>query len=59
MKEDYVASGEEIPLAPSRKQYTGTFNVRIDKRIHRDLAVEAAQAGVMVSQKLAQSVKHI
>lgn len=62
MKEDYVASGEEIPVAPSRKKYSGSFNVRIDKRIHRDLAIEAAQSGVslnaLVAQKLAEAVRH-
>src|SRR5262245_39724934 len=63
MKEDYLVSGEKVPIAPSRKRYSGNFNVRIDKRIHRDLAIEAAQAGVslnyLVAQKLAESVRHI
>lgn len=58
-----LISGEErkpIPIAPSRREYSGQFNVRIDRRVHRALAVEAAQAGVtlnaLVSQKLAKSV---
>lgn len=63
MKEDYRASGEPIPVAPARKSYSGSFNVRIDKRVHRDLAEEAALAGVslnaLVAQKLAQTVKHV
>jgi len=62
MKEDYQTSGEEIPVAPSRKKYSGSFNVRIDKRIHRDLTIEAAQSGVslnaLVAQKLAEAVRH-
>lgn len=62
MKEDYQASGEEVPVAPSRKKYSGSFNIRIDKRIHRDLAIEAAQAGIslnaLVAQKLAEAVLH-
>ncbi len=61
MKEDYHASGEEIPIAPSHKQYSGSFNIRIDKRIHRSLAIEAAQSGIslnaLVAQKLAQAVR--
>ncbi|NJN23784.1 MAG: type II toxin-antitoxin system HicB family antitoxin [Acaryochloridaceae cyanobacterium RL_2_7] len=56
VKEDYQESGEEIPVAPSRKDYSGCFNIRIDKRVHRQLAVEAARAGIslnaLVSQKL-------
>ena len=56
-KETYEEIGEPIPTAPAKKDYSGQFNVRIDKRIHRALAVEAARAGLslnaLVSQKLA------
>ena len=56
VKESYRKHGEVIPVAPSRKEYSGQFNVRIDKRIHRELAIEAAHAGIslnaLVSQKL-------
>ena len=59
IKEDYLEDGEEIPIAPSRKEYSGCFNVRIDKRIHRALAIEAAQAGIslnaLVNAKLAKN----
>ena len=34
MKECYKEDGEPVPVAPSRKQYSGTFNIRIDKRLH-------------------------
>jgi predicted HicB family RNase H-like nuclease len=61
MKEDYRASGEPIPVAPSHKQYSGNFNIRIDKRVHRSLAIEAAQSGIslnaLIAQKLAQSIR--
>ena len=57
VKEDYREDGEAIPVAPSRKDYSGCFNVRIDKRIHKALAIEAARAGIslnaLVSAKLA------
>lgn len=60
MKESYCKHGEEIPISPLRKEYSGQFNVRIDKRIHRALAIEAARAGIslnaLVAQKLAQQV---
>ena len=59
IKEDYIEDGEAIPVAPSRKEYSGCFNVRIDKRIHRALAIEAAQAGIslnaLVNAKLAKN----
>ncbi len=61
IKESYLKHDEPIPVAPSKKEYSGQFNVRIDKRIHRALAIEAAQAGIslnaLVAQKLSQSVK--
>ena len=54
----YQKHGEPVPVAPSRKEYSGQFNVRIDRRLHRALAIEAAKAGVslnaIVSQKLAK-----
>ena len=62
MKECYREDGEEVPIAPSRREYSGCFNVRIDKRVHRALAMEAAKAGVslnaLVAQKLGRSSEH-
>lgn len=61
VKESYRKHGEPVPLAPSRKAYSGQFNVRIDRRLHRALAIEAAKAGVslnaIVSQKLAKAIQ--
>lgn len=62
MKESYVKHGDEIPVAPTRKEYSGQFNVRVDKRVHRALAVEAARAGIslnaLIAQRLSQAVSH-
>lgn len=44
-KESYLAGGEEVPVAPSRRKYSGQFNVRVDKRLHRALAIEVARSG--------------
>ena len=59
VKESYQKHGEPIPVAPAKKEYSGQFNVRIDRRLHRALAMEAAKAGVslnaIVSQKLANN----
>jgi len=56
VKESYRKNGLPLPVAPARKQYSGRFNVRVDKRLHRRLATEAAKAGLslnaLVSQKL-------
>src|SRR5688500_6279356 len=62
MKESYAKHKEPIPIAPAKKDYSGRFNVRIDRRVHRALAIEAAQAGIslnaLVAQKLSQSAEH-
>ena len=59
-KESYAARGVEIPAAPTRRQYHGVFQVRIDRRVRRALAIEAERAGVslnaLVAEKLAKSV---
>jgi predicted HicB family RNase H-like nuclease len=61
IKESYASHNEPIPVAPSKKAYSGQFNIRIDKRIHRALAVEAARVGIslnaLVAQKLTLSVR--
>lgn len=58
VKESFQKHGETVPVAPSRKEYSGQFNIRIDRRLHRALAIEAARAGVslnaIVSRKLAK-----
>jgi predicted HicB family RNase H-like nuclease len=63
VKESYKKHGEAIPLAPSRKHYSGMFNVRIDKRLHKALAMEAARVGIslnaLVSQKLTKLVSEV
>ncbi len=60
VKESYRKHGDAIPVAPRRKEYSGQFNVRLDRRVHRALAIEASQAGItlnaLVAQKLLQSV---
>jgi predicted HicB family RNase H-like nuclease len=59
VKESYKKHGEQVPLAPARKKYSGQFNVRIDRRLHRALAIEAVKAGIslnaIVSQKLSKN----
>ena len=59
VRESYEQRNELIPVAPARREYSGSFNVRIDKRAHRALAIEAAQAGVSLNALVAQRLtKH-
>ena len=61
VKESYQKHGEPVPVAAARREYSGQFNVRIDRRLHRALAIEASRAGVslnaIIAQKLAKTTK--
>ena len=61
VKEDYTAEGKPLPVAPARREFGGVFQVRIDRRVHRKLAIEAERSGVslnaLVGQKLARDVE--
>lgn len=54
VRESYEKRDEPVPVAPARREYSGSFNVRIDRRVHRTLAIEAAQAGVSLNALVAQ-----
>lgn len=56
MKESYRKHNEMIPVAPTRKEYSGQFNIRIDKRDHRALAIEAARVGLSLNALVAQKL---
>jgi len=63
VKEVSVHEGKPVPVAPARRRFGGIFNVRIDRRVHRALAIEAERAGLtlnaLVAQKLARSVADV
>ena len=48
--EDLEECGERIPEPFSKRQYSGTLNVRMPKHLHRHLAIEAEQDGVSLNQ---------
>lgn len=56
--DDLSTNGEDIPEPLSTRTYSGKFTIRIPPEIHRQLAVEAAEAGVslnrLASAKLSQ-----
>jgi len=62
MKKSYRKHKLPIPIAPGKKEYSGQFNVRLDKRVHCALALEAAQVGIslnaLVAQTLARHIEH-
>ena len=55
---DLEANRESVPEPIAIRQYSGKFMVRIPPEVHRQLAIEAAEAGVslnrLASAKLSQ-----
>ena len=47
---DMRASGETVPEALASRHFSGKFMVRVPPEVHRQLAVEAAEAGVSLNR---------
>ena len=56
---DLAANGESIPKPIAAKFYSGKFGVRVPPALHRQLALEVAEAGIslnrLASTKLGKS----
>jgi predicted HicB family RNase H-like nuclease len=53
---DLEESGEAIPEPFATRQFSGRFNVRIGKSLHRALAVEASRQGISLNQLVIQKL---
>ncbi len=47
---DMQAEGEAVPEPLASKKYSGRFIVRIPPELHRQLALEAAEAGISLNR---------
>ena len=47
---DMQASGESIPEPLAARQFSGKFMVRVPPELHRELVLEAAEAGVSLNR---------
>lgn len=47
---DMQASGEPIPEPLAEKHYSGEFRVRIPPKVHRALAMQAAEQGISLNR---------
>lgn len=47
---DLQANGESVPEPLAIKEYSGRFMVRIPPTLHRQLALEAAEAGISLNR---------
>ena len=48
--QDLHAGGEPIPEPLASRTYSGKFNLRVGERLHRQLALEAAQEHLSLNQ---------
>jgi len=55
---DLEENGEEVPQAISVRNYSGKFMVRIPPEVHRQLAVQAADAGVSLNRVASAKLAH-
>ncbi|MFA7173100.1 MAG: type II toxin-antitoxin system HicB family antitoxin [Kiritimatiellia bacterium] len=44
------SSGESVPKPLATRKYSGKFMVRIPPNVHRELSIEAAEAGVSLNR---------
>ncbi|MEA1875260.1 MAG: toxin-antitoxin system HicB family antitoxin [Bacteroidota bacterium] len=55
---DMVEAGDSVPLALSEKTFSGKFVVRVPPDVHRNLALEAAEAGVSLNRLASSKLAH-
>lgn len=55
---DMKANNEEIPQPIASKNYSGKFMVRIPPEVHRNLAIQAAEAGVSINRLVSSRLSH-
>jgi len=55
---DMEESGEPIPEPLSGKRFSGKFMVRVPPDVHRQLALEAAEAGVSLNRLASAKLSH-
>lgn len=48
--DDMRDDGEKLPEPLAERRYSGTFNIRIGERLHRDLAMHAAEQHMSLNQ---------
>lgn len=55
---DMRKTGEPIPEPLAAKRFSGKFMVRIPPDVHRDLALEAAEAGISLNRLASAKLSH-
>ncbi|MDO3377116.1 MULTISPECIES: type II toxin-antitoxin system HicB family antitoxin [Geoalkalibacter] len=56
--EDMHANHELVPGPIATKRFSGKFMVRVPPEVHRQLAIEAAEAGVSLNRLASSKLSH-
>lgn len=55
---DMVSTGEPVPEPIATKHFSGKFMVRVPPDVHRQLAIQAAEAGVSLNRLASAKLSH-
>ena len=55
---DMQASGESVPEPLSTRKFSGKFMIRIPPDVHRELSIEAVEAGVSLNRLASAKLAH-
>ncbi len=55
---DMVRNGEAVPEPIATKHFSGKFMVRVPPELHRELAIQAADAGVSLNRIASAKLSH-
>ena len=56
--ENMQGSGEPVPEPLASRKFSGKFMVRVPPEVHRDLSVQAAEAGVSLNRLATVKLAH-
>lgn len=56
--EDMNSNNESIPVPLASKNYSGKFMIRVPPEVHRNLAIQAAEAGVSLNRLASSKLSH-
>ena len=55
---DMAKAGEIVPEPFASRKFSGKFMIRVPPEVHRDLAIEAAEAGVSLNRLATVKLSH-
>ena len=55
---DMASEGEALPAPLTDRKYSGVFKVRVPALVHRNLVIEAAEAGVSLNRLVSAKLAH-